>query len=130
MQFDRHGIPILVCKKKKKKPGKKWVLPFEHFSVEKLYHRQGGKCFYCSQPIQLVPWSHQGNKPLGYTKDHFFAKSKGFTLKGNMVLACYPCNTEKDARPPTDEEIKKFELLYRVTILVGEKDGNDFSRAD
>ena len=48
----------------------------------------------------------------GYTIDHLFPRSLGFTLSGNAVLACRKCNERKGDRPPTPEEIVKAWSLY------------------
>lgn len=61
---------------------------------------QERKCFYCGKTLRK------------HTKDHFFPKSWGHTLVGNVVFSCSACNSKKCNHPPTVEEIVRFVELY------------------
>lgn len=67
-------------------------------------------CFYCSKKLDSI--GHCKAHPHGYTRDHFFPKSWGNTLTGNMVLACAKCNRKKDDGLPTREEVHRFHTLW------------------
>lgn len=67
-------------------------------------------CFYCSKKLDSV--GHQKGHPHGYTRDHFFPRSWGNTLDGNMVLSCAKCNRKKDDGMPTREEVRRFAELW------------------
>lgn len=86
---------------------------FKYSSVPILYSNQKCKCFYCGKYMKF--YSYIPTKPErfdGYTIDHLFPRSLGFTLSGNAVLACRKCNERKGDRPPTPEEIVKAWSLY------------------
>lgn len=52
-----------------------------------LYKRDNGKCGYCGEEISQKK----------ATIDHVVPKSRGGKTEwGNVVLACYPCNSKKD----------------------------------
>ena len=58
------------------------------------------------------PVGHNKKNPHGYTRDHFFPRSWGNTLNGNMVLSCAKCNRKKDSNLPTREEVHLFAELW------------------
>lgn len=64
----------------------------------KKYKVQDHKCFYCNEHMKLEE----------ATMDHFFPKSKGFTLLNNKVLACVGCNEGKMDLIPDDILCWKF----------------------
>jgi len=74
-----------------------------------LYKAQAERCFYCGKHMLFV----KGQGENEYTEDHFFAKCKGNGKACNIVLACYPCNRDKDKRDPTERECKKKEKIYK-----------------
>lgn len=80
------------------------------FSYSLMLQLQQHACFYCSKKLDSV--GHQKGHPHGYTRDHFFPRSWGNTLEGNMVLACAKCNRKKDAGFPTREEVHRFAELW------------------
>ena len=80
------------------------------FSYALMLGLQQYQCFYCSK--KLDPVGHCKAHPHGYTRDHFFPKSWGNTLTGNMVLACAKCNRKKDDNLPTREEVHRFHALW------------------
>lgn len=77
------------------------------WAIKRIYMTQGCRCFYCGTKI-----NRRGRKPtnpMGWTRDHFFPRSAGFTLlTGGKVLCCEPCNQRKANRFPTPDEIAKF----------------------
>lgn len=77
----------------------------------KLYQLQGGRCFYCDMKLENSSWA-KGTCPKGYTKDHFFPKSKGHSLVANVVLACRKCNGRKSSAPPSREEVEMFISIW------------------
>lgn len=54
------------------------------------------------------------HRPNGYTIDHVFPASLGFSREGNMVLACRDCNLSKADRLPTHNEIDNACRLYAI----------------
>ena len=83
-----------------------------------LYEAQDERCFYCGKKLLFVRGWGEGE----YTQDHFFAKCDGNGRSGNIVLACYPCNSKKDNRTPTKRECeKKVKLYKRIKSLRREK---------
>lgn len=53
----------------------------------------------------------------GYTIDHLFPKTQGFSLSGNAVLACRKCNAVKSDRMPSTTEIVKAWHLYNNAVI-------------
>jgi 5-methylcytosine-specific restriction endonuclease McrA len=84
---------------------------YKGVSVRYLYGHQLCRCFYCGRFMTATPYIRKVN-PHGFTKDHLFPKSLGFTLSGNTVLSCRPCNHKKENDMPTHAEIKLAMLLY------------------
>lgn len=80
------------------------------FSYSLILNLQQYSCFYCSK--KLDPIGHDKKHPHGYTRDHFFPRSLGNTLNGNMVLSCAKCNRKKDSNLPTREEVHRFSELW------------------
>lgn len=79
--------------------------------VEKLMHNmQKGLCFYCGRPFDR-----------DVSKDHFFPRSYGFGLGGNMVYAHTKCNNKKQNRFPSSAEIVRFCEMYRNNATKLEK---------
>lgn len=72
---------------------------------------QNHKCFYCTRTLTNAPFCKDTAK-LGYTRDHFFPRSWGYTLSGNTVLSCDKCNRRKGSTLPTREEISRFIKLW------------------
>lgn len=56
-------------------------------SLQKAIRRQGGLCFYCHRVMTTG-----SSRP---TREHVVPKSKGGGHKGNIVAACFRCNTSK-----------------------------------
>lgn len=50
----------------------------------------------------------------GYTIDHLFPKSMGYSKNGNSVLACRRCNELKGNSLPTKEQLLKASNLYHL----------------
>lgn len=89
---------------------------FKGVSIHHLYAHQCCKCFYCQRFMEPFPykknvWSY------GFTKDHLFPNSLGFTLSGNTVLACRGCNHRKENRMPSHKEIRRAMKLYNTMKL-------------
>lgn len=81
-----------------------------------LYQAQNASCFYCG--LYMTPQQH-GNKSKtkcdrssGYTYDHLFPRSLGFSLRANKVLACNHCNQAKGSNMPTVAQIVKARKMY------------------
>ena len=114
----KNGIPVLAYKKTlvptAKKP-KKLVTPI--LSERDLYKRQNGKCFYCFTFLFPAPHS-KVRYPDGWTRDHLYPSSAKNALCGNMVLACWQCNQNKDDNPPSLKAVEKFKILCAGTPLV------------
>lgn len=62
----------------------KWRLQKKYLDI---YESQGGLCFYCHAERGM---SHM-------TRDHFIPRSKGGTLRTNVVLCCSRCNGDKSS---------------------------------
>lgn len=67
---------------------------------------QDGRCAYCQKLF--------GNDLIA-TKDHVVPRSKdGKNGYGNILAACFPCNSKKDNRMPTEDEL---DLVERITLI-------------
>jgi 5-methylcytosine-specific restriction endonuclease McrA len=67
-----------------------------------LFDREGGKCFYCDQPVRMW-WNGRATPRDGATIDHIIPKSRrGILAEGNVVLACFACNTARGDIPAVD----------------------------
>lgn len=75
-----------------------------------LLKLQQYQCFYCTKKLDTV--GHCKSHPHGYTRDHFFPRSMGNPLTGNMVLSCAKCNRKKDDHMPTPDEVVRFNELW------------------
>ncbi len=65
----------------------------------RLYSEQGGKCYWCEQPMTLALHHVKKRGPLEATFDHLddrFSPERG-TYRGvrRIVLACNQCNFER-----------------------------------
>jgi len=71
-----------------------------------MYDRQHGRCWYCGCRVAVHSWewephfsSNEYAPKAGYAKpviEHVVpVKRGGKGLRGNMVLACHPCNSRK-----------------------------------
>jgi len=69
-------------------------------TLRTLYHRQGGRCAYCRRPTVIPPRTEE--RVLGQlyaSRDHRHPKSRGGSdARGNLVMACEPCNQIKEDR--------------------------------
>lgn len=97
-------------------------------SISTLYYREGGRCFWCDQPIDQSE----------ATKDHLIPVSKGGeNTFENLVCACKSCNTDKadlmptgkwkpkrSVRRPTYHEI--IELRRNSEIIIHDQAWADF----
>jgi hypothetical protein len=62
----------------------------------------------------------KNNYTTSYTRDHFFAKIKGYSFYRNTVLAHQKCNSDKSSRDPNKDEKLKFKKLYNaIDVRVG-----------
>lgn len=79
-----------------------------------LYSYQKCRCFYCNKYMPYKAYNPEiADRKDGYTIDHLFPRSLGFTKSGNSVLACRSCNEKKANRNPTLTEIVKAWELYQ-----------------
>ena len=91
---------------------------FRHSTIPVIYSTQNCKCFYCNKFLQFKKYHPRiEDKQDGYTIDHLFPRSLGFTLYGNAVIACRRCNEKKGDRPPTPEEIARAWNIYQKSDL-------------
>lgn len=109
---DGNGIKVLAHKKApiRRTHTKPQTLVTERLGVRELYRRQNGKCFYCK--VDMCPAPYSETYAYGWTRDHFFPASHGNDLGGNLVLACWRCNSGKANDAPTLQEVKRFKQLY------------------
>jgi 5-methylcytosine-specific restriction endonuclease McrA len=85
------------------KPGAPWTL---HELRRRAYHAQKGLCYWCKQPMRFKgPQNH----PQALTADHLVPRyAGGVTKPGNIVAACYKCNSERQVEtnlPRKDEAV-------------------------
>lgn len=80
---------------------------------EDLYELQKGRCFYCGNEFAMTEM----------TRDHFIPKKRCTFLvkggsfswhmkRGNVVLACKPCNNDKSHFMPTFDHQLRYAALY------------------
>ena len=85
--------------------------------TRKLYHEQGGLCYYCGTDKMYLREDvttdfHKANRRLRATFDHIVPKAKGGTYrKENGVCACSYCNSRKGDMP-----FKKFIVTYDAAM--------------
>lgn len=63
-----------------------------------LWLRQGGRCFYCDEPMVISTGPYQRKKPVplrSMTIDHILPREIDRTRKGPKVAACFSCNTTR-----------------------------------
>ncbi|WP_188052254.1 HNH endonuclease [Aureimonas fodinaquatilis] len=67
---------------------------------EHLWQVQAGRCFYCDCEMAK---SQKKRKPNTATFDHIVPKSAGGKHEaGNILLACYECNSAKADMPASE----------------------------
>ena len=81
------------------------------FSYAVLLDLQNHACFYCNRKLAPIGYCYTTAR-TGYTRDHFFPRSWGNGLYGNIVLSCRKCNAKKNNLLPTREEIFRFVKLW------------------
>lgn len=70
---------------------------------EAAFERQRGLCFWCKRPMKERISCARVDDPLGCTADHVVWRSRGGTNEeGNIVAACFMCNTSRHPPPHTD----------------------------
>ena len=70
-----------------------------NLNYKRCYVDWGGRCAYCGIGLPRIKWD--GKVRAGI--DHFIPLSKGGqNIRGNRVLACYPCNLAKDDTDPRE----------------------------
>ncbi len=83
-----------------------------------LWDRQGGRCYWCGQPMEQHPNRRDG---MGATRDHIFTKPERIAMRAAgepedlvcaKVLAHKKCNHERGAMP-----FAKWEKLKRKTEI-------------
>ena len=80
-----------------------------------IIRRQEGRCFYCRVALgSRVVFDHLLPRRLG-----------GRHGPGNRVAACGPCDMRKGGRPPTAEEVARFQHVHPERawrrVWIGEK---------
>lgn len=79
-----------------------------------LYSYQKCRCFFCNKFMPFKAFNpEKPDRKDGYTVDHLFPRSLGFTKSGNSVLACRKCNEKKANRNPSLTEIVKAWEIYQ-----------------
>lgn len=69
-----------------------------------LFLRDKGKCQYCQCKLTLANKEVGGSRPMTY--DHVVPKSRGGkTNWQNIVASCYPCNSKKRNRMPSEADM-------------------------
>lgn len=81
----------------------------ESMDSNKLLCAQNHRCFYCDGTFT----ANKRSGPLRISRDHLFPRWWGLGMGGNMVFAHAHCNSHKNGRTPTNEEVLKFFHLYR-----------------
>ena len=102
-------------------------LKFYSVSLTQLYAYQHARCFYCNKYLKFHPYHPENPDRFdGYTIDHLFPRSLGFSKTGNSVLACRSCNEKKSDRLPTNQEMVRAWEIYQkmsrpfvATIIFG-----------
>lgn len=81
---------------------------------------QDGRCFYCNGLFCGQSGTRMKTRKVGrWTRDHLRARSNGHGLGGNTVLACAPCNMNKGAREPTDDELTRASMIFGIVNRLG-----------
>jgi len=89
--------------------------------ARRAHRRQGGKCFWCHEPMLLVAHWEGEQHPRLMTADHVHpCRWGGRTNPDNIVAACYECNHTRDRELPRSqlrglEELRSpFEVLQAL----------------
>lgn len=70
--------------------------------ITALWHRQGGRCFYCDRPmVQVRRRAGESALPHSVTIDHILTRSHGGRA-GPKVAACFECNMLRGDLPAHD----------------------------
>lgn len=97
--------PITIVKK---------AIRFYSVPLTQLYAYQNARCFYCNCYMKFHTYHPENvDRQYGFTIDHLFPRSMGYTKVGNSVLSCRHCNEKKGNRIPTTKEILKAWNLYQ-----------------
>lgn len=112
---------------------KKYRGRFKRSTISFIYSLQKCRCFYCNKFLQYIKYHPQiCERKDGYTIDHLFPRTLGFTLYGNAVIACRKCNEEKSDRLPTPEEVVRTWTIYNqlgipfiASVVFPQSDFND-----
>jgi hypothetical protein len=79
--------------------------------ARRAFHRQGGLCWWCRQPMT---WGHRGGDaydPLTATADHVQPVwDGGQTIAGNIVAACNTCNQARGQIANRSKRGSKFTI--------------------
>ena len=71
---------------------------FDDETVNDVYEKTDGYCYYCSKRLSFENYGRPGNRGA-WEIDHSNPKSKGGTdYLRNLVPACVACNRDKSAR--------------------------------
>ena len=90
----------------------------------KIVAVQGNQCFYCG--IKMIGWSpsrrvyiqKRGDVARMVTIEHIKpASSGGMRTKGNVVLACFSCNTKRGTQTLRPEELRRAKELNDMLEL-------------
>lgn len=68
----------------------------------RVFHREGGLCFYCDEPVSLNVRNVPGSPfpPYMATLDHIIPKCEGGERnEENSVCACWRCNNKRGTMP-------------------------------
>ena len=83
-------------------------LGFDSKTINYVYEKTDGYCYYCSKRLSFKNYGEPGNHGA-WEIDHSKPKSKGGTdYRRNLVPACVACNRDKSARRGSSYK-RKFE---------------------
>jgi len=82
-----------------------------------LFERQKGLCYYCDIPLNRERLDREHLRPDSLTVDHFVPKCffpKGYDHygTGNVVVACFRCNSNKGNTIPGAKEMGDDYVTY------------------
>lgn len=85
-------------------------MPFSDETINSIYDKTGGYCYYCGKKLSFVNYGKNGNHGSWHI-DHSKPKSKGGSdYLRNLVPACIKCNLDKSDGHGTRYK-KKFEYI-------------------
>lgn len=94
---------------------------------EKLFHQQRGLCYWCKQPMRLVPREKpHHNDPAACTLDHLHDRWSPLRGAGGYrnVAACNKCNLERSIRNEARAMMRNISMADAMLAALEKRDAD------